>query len=189
MKTLRDYINLIETAQTPVAEDIPAQAGVVDPKIQFLQPTIQFAERHGYKVTINPNPNGKIFAKLVNKQIEHTVRIGFSRGRDPGTKLEAEMTDDWDSQTWAWSARELAQDFKEFYRDALRDSPVQGQQGVAEGSLEEYGDTNKGQKQLAKVHKRAVDRVTSKQADTDPKYAKKNQDTANASWERLKDKD
>jgi hypothetical protein len=63
------------------------------------------------------------------------------------------------------------------------------QQGVAEGSLEEYGDTNKGQKQLAKVHKRAVDRVTSKQADTDPKYAKKNQDTANASWERLKDKD
>ena len=133
MKTFRDYINLIESAQTPVAEDIPAQAGVVDPKIQFLQPTIQFAERHGYKVTINPNPNGKLFAKLVNKQIEHTVRIGFSRGRDPGTKLEAEMTDDWDSQTWAWSARELAQDFKEFYRDALRDSPVQGQQGVAEG--------------------------------------------------------
>jgi len=131
MKTFRDYINLIESAQTPVAEDIPAQAGVVDPKIQFLQPTIQFAEKHGYKVTINPNPNGKLFAKLVNKQIEHTVRIGFSRGRDPGTKLEAEMTDDWDSQTWAWSARELAQDFKEFYRDALRNSPVQGQQGVA----------------------------------------------------------
>jgi len=44
------------------------------------------------------------------------------------------MTDDWDSQTWAWSARELAQDFKEFYRDALRDSPVQGQQGVAESA-------------------------------------------------------
>jgi hypothetical protein len=42
------------------------------------------------------------------------------------------MTDDWDRQTWAWSARELAQDFKEFYRDALRDSPVQRQQGVAE---------------------------------------------------------
>ena len=96
-------------------------------KIQFLQPTIQFAEKHGYKVTINPNPNGRIFAKLVNKQIEHAVRIGFSHGRDPGTKLEAEITDDWDSQTWAWSGKELAQDFKEFYRDALRDSPVQGQ--------------------------------------------------------------
>jgi len=46
------------------------------------------------------------------------------------------MTDDWDSQTWAWSARELAQDFKEFYRDALRDSPVQGQQGVAEAETD-----------------------------------------------------
>ena len=115
-----------------VAEADPPQAGVVDPKIQFLQPTIQFAERHGYKVTINPNPNGKLFAKLVNKQIEHTVRIGFSRDRAPGANLEAEMTDDWDRQTWAWSARELAQDFKEFYRGALRNSPVQRQQGVAE---------------------------------------------------------
>jgi len=115
-----------------VEEAVLAQAGVVDPKIQFLQPTIQFAERHGYKVKINPNPNGKLFAKLVNKQIAHTVRIGFSRDRAPGANLEAEMTDDWDHQTWAWSARELAQDFKEFYQDALRNSPVQGQQGVAE---------------------------------------------------------
>ena len=119
--------------QQGVAEAVPTQAGAVDPKIQFLQPTIQFAEKLGYRVTINPNPNGKIFAKLVNKQIEHIVRIGFSRGRDPGTKLEADMSDNWDSQTYAWSAKELAQDFKEFYKDALRDSPTQGQQGVAEG--------------------------------------------------------
>ena len=133
MKTFRDYINLIENAEQGVAEAVPAQAGAVDPKIQFLQPTIQFAEKLGYQVTLNPNPNGKIFVKLVNKQIEHTVRIGFSRGRDPGTKLEADMSDNWDSQTYAWSAKELAQDFKEFYKDALRDSPTQGQQGVAEG--------------------------------------------------------
>jgi len=38
---------------------------------------------------------------------------------------------------------------------------------------------------LAKVHHRAVDRVTSKKADTDPKYAKKNQDTANAAYDRM----
>ena len=63
------------------------------------------------------------------------------------------------------------------------------EQGVAEGSLEEYGDTAKGQKMLTKVQKRAVDRVVSKKADTDLKYAKKNQDTANAAWERMKDKD
>ncbi len=62
-------------------------------------------------------------------------------------------------------------------------------EGVAEGSLEEYGDTAKGQKMLTKVQKRAVDRVVSKKADTDPKYAKKNSDTANRAWDRMTDKD
>jgi hypothetical protein len=62
-------------------------------------------------------------------------------------------------------------------------------QGVAEDSLEEYGDTAKGQKMLTKVQKRAVDRVVSKKADTDPKYAKKNSDTANRAWDRMTDKD
>ncbi len=61
--------------------------------------------------------------------------------------------------------------------------------GVAEDSLEEYGDTAKGQKMLTKVQKRAVDRVTSKKADTDPKYAKKNKDTADRAWDRMTDKD
>lgn len=56
-------------------------------------------------------------------------------------------------------------------------------------SVTEYGDTAKGQKMLTKVQKRAVDRVTSKKADTDPKYAKKNQDTADRAWERMSDKD
>ena len=51
--------------------------------------------------------------------------------------------------------------------------------------LDEYGDTAKGQKMLTKVQKRAVDRVVSRRADTDPKYAKKNSDTANRAWERM----
>jgi hypothetical protein len=55
--------------------------------------------------------------------------------------------------------------------------------------LKEYGDTAKGQKQLTKVHKRAVDRVVSKQADKDPAYARKNQQTANRAWERFTDID
>lgn len=45
-------------------------------------------------------------------------------------------------------------------------------EGVAEA-----GDTAKGQKMLAKVHNRAADRVTSKQADKDPEYARKAQQT------------
>jgi len=58
-----------------------------------------------------------------------------------------------------------------------------------ETQLDEYGDTAKGQKMLTKVQKRAVDRVTSKKADTDPKYAKKNADTADRAWDRMTDKD
>ena len=57
------------------------------------------------------------------------------------------------------------------------------------GNLKEYGDTSKGQKMLTKVQKRAVDRVVSKKADTDPAYAKKNSDTANRAWDRMSDKD
>jgi len=60
-------------------------------------------------------------------------------------------------------------------------------EGVAEDQLEEYGDTAKGQKMLAKVHHRAADRVTSKQADKDPAYARKAQKTQDRAWERLKD--
>jgi hypothetical protein len=56
---------------------------------------------------------------------------------------------------------------------------------VKEDSLEEYGDTDKGQKMLTKVQKRAVDRVVSKKADTDPKYAKKNKETADRAWDRM----
>jgi hypothetical protein len=58
-------------------------------------------------------------------------------------------------------------------------------QGVAEGSLEEYGDTAKGQKMLGKVHNRAADQVTSKKADKDPAYARKAQQTQDRAWDRL----
>lgn len=60
---------------------------------------------------------------------------------------------------------------------------------IGEQHINEYGDTAKGQKMLTKVQKRAVDRVVSKKADTDPKYAKKNADTADRAWERMSDKD
>jgi TonB family protein len=60
---------------------------------------------------------------------------------------------------------------------------------VKEDSLEEYGDTAQGQKMLTKVQKRAVDRVVSKRADTDPAYAKKNKATADRAWERMANKD
>jgi len=71
-------------------------------------------------------------------------------------------------------------------------------EGVAEGSLEEYGNTARGQKMLTKVHKRAVDRVI--KADDknrlEPDYTKrdlktvrKNQATADRAWDRMSDLD
>lgn len=62
-------------------------------------------------------------------------------------------------------------------------------EGVVEGSLEEYGDTKQGQKMLDKVHRRAANRVTSKQADKDPAYARRAQQTQDRAWDRMKDKD
>ena len=75
---------------------------------------------------------------------------------------------------------------------------VSEDQGVAEGSLEEYGNTARGQKMLTKVHKRAVDRVI--KADDknrlEPDYTKrdlktvrKNQATADRAWDRMSDLD
>ena len=63
------------------------------------------------------------------------------------------------------------------------------EQKSKEQHVSEYGNTAKGQKMLTKVQKRAVDRVTSKKADTDPAYAKKNKDTADRAWDRMTDKD
>jgi hypothetical protein len=86
---------------------------------------------------------------------------------------------------FAWAVKEghFEEDFLNPYRE------YRNKWDMAESSLEEYGDTAKGQKMLTKVQKRAVDRVTSKKADTDPKYAKKNSDTANRAWDRMTDKD
>lgn len=71
-------------------------------------------------------------------------------------------------------------------------------QGVAEGSLNEYGDTAKGQKMLTKVQKRAVDRTIKADdknklepdvAKRDLKTVRKNAATADRAWERMSDKD
>ena len=155
MKTLRDYINLIETAQQGVAEGerMKTASGM-------------YRDQHtgvAYRGKTGQDGNDSYMTPdyLIQKYQERLAQIASGPYKRP----------------------------KEVAQLKSRIAKLQGQQGVAEDSLEEYGDTAKGQKQLTKVHKRAVDRVTSKQADTDPKYAKKNQDTANASWERLKDKD
>ena len=68
---------------------------------------------------------------------------------------------------------------------AKLDKLVHNTFGKRKDEIEEYGDTARGQKQLAKVHHRAADRVTSKQADKDPAYARKAQQTQDRAWDRL----
>jgi hypothetical protein len=58
-----------------------------------------------------------------------------------------------------------------------------------ESSLEEYGDTAKGQKMLTKVHKRAVDRMIKADDKRDARGAKKNQQSANRAWDRFGEKE
>ena len=119
-----------------------AEGEGIDPKIQFLQPTIQFAEKLGYRVTLNPQ--GRVVAKLVNKQLGHIVHIGLMQPSGKG--FEVSMADNLGKQTNAWSAKELAQDFKGWYAQAVKDQdfnngynekPQLEQQGVAEGSMDE----------------------------------------------------
>jgi hypothetical protein len=128
MKTLRDYINLIETAQQGVAEGSPK-----DPNAPKL---------------VQDRKTGKWYDP--NKEFEKKMN---------SPEVKAQM-------------KRMAQ-----------------KEGVAEGSLEEYGDTAKGQKMLTRVQKRAVDRAIKADDNRDPKAAKKNSDTADRAWDRMSDKD
>ncbi len=64
MKTLREMIDLIESAQTE-AETDKNQSG-----LQALQATMDFAQQHGYK--IKRSPTGRK-ARFDNKQIDHQI--------------------------------------------------------------------------------------------------------------------
>ena len=52
-------------------------------------------------------------------------------------------------------------------------------------SMNEVGDTKRGQKLINKVHKRASDRLGKAVADKDPKNAKKYQDVGQQAWDRM----
>ena len=117
-------------------------------------------------------------------------------GLADGATLERAMAiNDWDKHDGGIYSQHFAKGFIAGRKDKIRHNNKQynlnlklmkdGSIRHGEQELDEYGDTAKGQKMLAKVHHRAADRVTSKKADTDPKYAKKNQDTANAAYDRM----
>ena len=113
MKTIRDYINLIESIQQPVAESMnnDAMAG--------LQRTIDFAKQHGYK--ISRSPNGKKM-KFVNTALRHEIRASVD---NDGDSINVNYIDDLTGESGNDDASYFDQVFKDAYNQALSDQNQQ----------------------------------------------------------------
>lgn len=113
MKTIRDYINLVESAQQPVAESMnnDAMAG--------LQRTIDFAKQHGYK--ISRSPNGKKM-KFVNTALRHEIRAIVD---NDGDSINVNYIDDLTGASGNDDASYFDDVFKDAYNQALSDQNQQ----------------------------------------------------------------
>lgn len=124
---------------------------------------------------------------------------GFTKGvslADGATLERAMAINYWHSQHGGMYKQYFAKGFKEGRLNKIKHDNKQynlnlklmkdGSIRHGEQNLDEYGDTSKGQKMLAKVHHRAAHRVTSKKADTDPQYARKAQQTQDRAYDRMK---
>ena len=113
MKTFRDYINLIESVQTPVTE------GLNNDAMAGLQRTIDFAKQHGYK--ISRSPNGKKM-KFVNTALRHEIRAIVD---NDGDSINVNYIDDLTGESGNDDASYFDQVFKDAYNQALSDQNQQ----------------------------------------------------------------
>ena len=108
-KSFRDYINLVESAQQPVAE------GMNNDAMAGLQRTIDFAKQHGYK--ISRSPNGKKM-KFVNTALRHEIRAQVDRD---GDSINVNFIDYTSGASGNDDASYFDQTFKQAYQQALED--------------------------------------------------------------------
>ena len=108
-KSFRDYINLVESAQQPVAE------GMNDNAMAGLQRTIDFAKQHGYK--ISRSPNGKKM-KFVNTALRHEIRAIVD---NDGDSINVNFIDDFTGESGNDDASYFDDVFKQAYQQALKD--------------------------------------------------------------------
>lgn len=106
-KSFRDYINLIESAQQPVAE------GMNNDAMAGLQRTIDFAKQHGYK--ISRSPNGKKM-KFVNTALRHEIRAIVD---NDGDSINVNYIDDLTGESGNDDASYFDDVFKDAYNQAL----------------------------------------------------------------------
>ena len=112
-KSFRDYINLVESAQQPVAE------GMNNDAMAGLQRTIDFAKQHGYK--IYRSPNGKKM-KFVNTALRHEIRASVD---NDGDSINVNYIDDLTGESGNDDASYFDQVFKDAYNQALSDQNQQ----------------------------------------------------------------
>ena len=112
-KSFRDYINLVVSAQQPVAE------GMNNDAMAGLQRTIDFAKQHGYK--ISRSPNGKKM-KFVNTALRHEIRASVD---NDGDSINVNYIDDLTGESGNDDASYFDQVFKDAYNQALSDQNQQ----------------------------------------------------------------
>ena len=112
-KSFRDYINLVESAQQPVAE------GMNNDAMAGLQRTIDFAKQHGYK--ISRSPNGKKM-KFVNTALRHEIRASVD---NDGDSINVNYIDDLTGASGNDDASYFDDVFKDAYNKALSDQNQQ----------------------------------------------------------------
>ena len=108
-KSIRDYINLIESAQQPVA------VGLNNDAMAGLQRTIDFAKQHGYK--IYRSPNGKKM-KFVNTALRHEIRAIVD---NDGDSINVNFIDDFTGESGNDDASYFDDVFKQADQQALKD--------------------------------------------------------------------
>ena len=112
-KSFRDYINLVESAQQPVAE------GMNNDAMAGLQRTIDFAKQHGYK--IYRSPTGRKM-RFVNTQLNHEIRAQVDT---EGDSINVNFMDYTSGTSGNDDASYFDQVFKDAYNQALSDQNQQ----------------------------------------------------------------
>ena len=114
----RDYINLIESVQQPVAEgfdDGDVAGRRYRNAMAGLQRTIDFAKQNGYKLIRSPTGRKMRF---VNKELDHEIRAQVDRD---GDSINVNFIDYTSGASGNDDASYFDQTFKQAYQQALED--------------------------------------------------------------------
>ena len=121
-KSIRDYINLIESVQQPAQQPVAEGFDVGDVAgrrhrngMAGLQRTIDFAKQNGYKIFRSPTGRKMRF---VNTQLNHEIRAQVDT---EGDSINVNFMDYTSGESGNDDASYFDQVFKQAYQQALKD--------------------------------------------------------------------